>query len=101
MRRFTPLLVAGAALVAMACGDTTAPTEATADAKSFAAGGYARKSNANPNGKGPKQDIPAGARQSFTIPAAGGDVEIGAFTVMFPPNAVCEARAGYGRYRGE
>ena len=102
MRRFTPLLVAGAALVAMACGDTTAPTEATADAKSFAAGGYARKSNANPNGKGPKQDIPAGSKQLFTIPAAGGAVSIGAFTVTFPANAVCEARAGYGkRFWGE
>lgn len=97
MRRFTPLLVAGAALVAIACGDTTAPTEATVDANAFAGGGYARKSNANPNGKGPKSDIPTDAKQLFTIPAAGGDVSIGEFTVNFPPNAVCEPKSGYGK----
>jgi hypothetical protein len=85
MRRRIPLLIAGLALTAAsACRDTpSAPGE---------------------EGLGYLQGEPAFARvgpvtQTVTIPAAGGTIQVGAFTVNFPANAVCDPNDpdnGYG-----
>ena len=90
MRRFVPILVAGAALVAVACTDITSPSLSRVRADAVAAGVFnARKAK--------PVSIPAGATAPFTIPVAGGAVDIGDFTVTFPANALCAPGSGYGK----
>ena len=90
MRRFIPLLIAGVVLVATACGDATAPTRSDDAALARVSGplSAARNGYVGPN-----------AKFTFvTIPAAGGIVTAGPFTVNFPANAVCNnATTRYGK----
>ena len=90
MRRYYPVLLAGVALVAIACADATAPSLETVKAKAFGAGVFdARKEK--------PVSIPAGVTVPFTIPAAGGSVDIGDYRVTFDANALCHPSSGYGK----
>lgn len=90
MRRYYPVLLAGVALVAIACADATAPSLETVKARAFSAGVFdARKAK--------PVSIPAGVTVPFTIPVAAGSVEIGDYRVTFDANALCHPSSGYGK----
>ena len=81
MRRFIPLLIAGVALVATACGDAIAPTRSDDAALTRVSGPLSSAKNGY-----------VGQNALYThviIRAAGGDINVGPFTVNFPANAVC------------
>ena len=88
MRRFVPFLVAGVALIATACGDAIAPTRSEDSMLRVAA----------PLSKALDAYVPAFAtRELITIPAAGGVVKVGGFTLYFAKNSVCDPlTSGYG-----
>ena len=88
MRRFVPFLVAGVALIATACGDAIAPTRSEDSMLRVAA----------PLAKSLDAYVPAFAtRELITIPAAGGVVKVGGFTLYFARNSVCDPlTSGYG-----
>lgn len=90
MRRFVPILIAGLALIATACGDVIAPPRSDDASALTRVGGplsLARNGYVGPNAK----------YVDVTIPAKGGVVTVGDFTVTFPANAVCNPRnSGYG-----
>ena len=88
MRRFVPILIAGAAFIAMACSDSIAPTTSGLQQAVAidAAAANARNAQVGPNA----------TIVSVTIPATGGVIEAGPYFVEFPANAVCVADAGYG-----
>jgi hypothetical protein len=96
MRRYVPLLIAGAALVAAGCRDTIAPRSAArSDVKVVAPVvlfGGGRLVSIQENGEPEVVDtIP------FVLSPEGGSVNIGNLTLNYPANAVCDpATSGYG-----
>lgn len=94
MRRYVPLLIAGAALIAAACRDTIAPNDSAATSRPMVAmPSGAHVSSARVNRRA--EDNASVLR--FRLDPTGGMVRIGAFTVIYPRNAVCDPnRSGYG-----
>ena len=97
MRRYVPLLIAGAALIAAACSDSTAPTRLTADSNlpvavaAFGGGPASFAKHANDNNEDNGQSI------QFKLSPDGGTVNFGSFTLTYPANAVCDPdRSDYG-----
>lgn len=93
MRRFVPLLIAGAAMLAAACRDAIAPTRSV-DASALVVAGRTGLASAK------RQRPPTGTvfTQTFSIPAAGGKLRVGDFWLDFPANSVCNpATSGYGK----
>jgi hypothetical protein len=90
MRRYYPVLLAGVALVAIACADATAPSFETVRARAFSAGVFDER-------KEKSVEIPQGAAVPFTIPVAGGSVDIGDYRVTFDANSLCHPSSGYGK----
>ena len=92
MRRFAPLLVAGVALIAAACTDSVGPTPALSEPATLTVlnGQLAAAKKVRP---------PSTANvATFSIPAAGGIVRVGEFTLNFPANSVCNpATSRYGK----
>lgn len=89
MRRFVPILIAGLALIATACGDAIAPTRSD-DASLTRVGGPLSAAKNGYVG-------PHATYVNVTIPAKGGVVTVGNFAVTFPANAVCNPKnSGYG-----
>lgn len=91
MRRYVPVLIAGIALIAAACSDTVSPTGAATatDLKLF--GAVEREVRVHPSDQ---HDV---ATLTFVIPAAGGRVQVGEFSLRFPANSVCDpATSEYG-----
>ena len=91
MRRYVPVLIAGIALIAAACGDTVAPPASVSatDLKLF--GTVEREVRVRPSGQ---TNV---ATATFVIPAAGGRVQVGEFSLRFPANSVCDpATSQYG-----
>lgn len=89
MRRFVPILIAGIALIATACGDATAPARSDEASLSQFDGSSsaARNGYVGPNAK----------YSRIEIPARGGSVRVGDFTLYFEKDAVCDPRkSGYG-----
>jgi hypothetical protein len=93
MRRFVPLLIAGVLLLAAACSDSIAPTpSASGSVLELSRNGLAAAKK--------KKQPPAGTvyTEQFFIPAAGGTVHVGEFTLNFPSNSVCNPlTSGYGK----
>lgn len=94
MRRFVPLLIAGTALIAAACRDTVAPGDSAATSRPVAvipSGAHVSSARVN------RQAEDAAGVIHFTLDPRGGAVRIGAFTLRYPRNAVCDPnRSGYG-----
>src|SRR5262245_57297374 len=87
IRRYVPLLIAGALLLAAACSDTVAPS-ATAPASTslsaFAGTASARIKNQ------PRT-------LTLVLHAKGGHAKLGDFTLEYPAGAVCDpATSSYG-----
>lgn len=93
MRRFVPLLIAGAAMLAAACSDSIAPTpSASGSALELSRSGLAAGKKTTPPPPGTVYT------QQFFIPAAGGTIKVGEFTLDFPSNSVCNPlTSGYGK----
>lgn len=90
MRRYLPILIAGVAMIATACGDVFAPTRTAAPAS---LGRFAGPQAAAKDAYVP----PFATRVTVTIPAAGGVISVGNYRVYFSPNALCDpATSGYG-----
>jgi hypothetical protein len=96
MRRYVPLLIAGAALIAAGCRDTIAPgataksaVKAVAPVVMYGGGRLVSiQSNDSPD---VVDTIP------FVLSPEGGSVTIGNLTLNYPANAVCNpATSGYG-----
>ena len=88
MRRYVPILIAGAAFIAAACRETIAPT---------------RSVGSLTTGRVPVAYSYAAPIQvktktlTFTLDPQGGQVKVGDFTLDYPANAVCDpATSGYG-----
>jgi len=89
MRRFVPILIAGAAFIAMACGDFVAPTTSEIQSGAVRFGGALAAA----------KDAVVGENATYVdivIPARGGIVQAGPYIVEFPAGAVCVESAGYG-----
>ena len=88
MRRYVPILIAGAAFIAAACRETIAPTRsvgALTMGRAPVAYSYAAP-----------VDIKTKS-ETFTLDPEGGHVKVGDFTLDYPANAVCDpATSGYG-----
>lgn len=88
MRRYVPILIAGAAFIAAACRETIAPTRSVGSLTSArvpVAYSYAAP-----------VDIKT-KTHTFTLDPEGGTVKVGDFTLDYPANAVCDpATSGYG-----
>jgi hypothetical protein len=89
MRRYVPVLIAGMALIAAACRDTVAPPKQLTTLVRFGDRSYSSVVDAN-EGQNAVEVL-------FDIPAAGGSVRVGEFTITFDANAVCDpTTSGYG-----
>lgn len=96
MRRYVPLLIAGAALIAAACSDSVAPTRSanesdlsTLSALGAGAGSYGIRGN--------KREESTAKSFSFQIRPQGGTVRVGGFILRYPAHAVCDpSTSGYG-----
>lgn len=95
MRRYVPLLIAGAALIAAACRDAISPSgsssKTTSAITALSSGQYVSSERANPRAEA------KGNSSTFTLSPFGGFVRLGAFVLSYPANAVCDPnRSGYG-----
>jgi hypothetical protein len=98
MRRFVPLLIAGAAFIAAACSDAVAPTRSTTvrtralpPVSAFRGGPASYSDAANDSAEATARTV------VFTIDPTGGSVRIGGYTLIYPDNAVCDpTTSGYG-----
>lgn len=89
MRRYIPVVIAGLALAVAACSDTTAPTNEPTSFTNLGDQSYSIV-------VGPLDEVNA-VTANFDIPAAGGVVRVGEFTLSFDANTVCDpATSGYG-----
>lgn len=87
MRRFVPLLIAGAVLIAAACSDPIAPSRSTSVAQ-MVTGSATPTSISDDNWSG---------TFTFALSPSGGSVKIGGFRLDYDANAVCDpATSGYG-----
>ena len=96
MRRYVPILVAGAALIAAACSDSVAPARSTnaSDLPTLASFGGGPASSRGKANHGPFESAP---EITFTISPRGGRAQIAGFTLNYPANAVCDPSvSGYG-----
>lgn len=88
MRRFVPLLIAGAAMIAAACRDAIAPTRSLGILDLGAPVAFSTYT------LGSTLDTRS---TTFTIDPSGGLVKVGDFWLEYPANAVCDpATSGYG-----
>ena len=88
MRRYVPILIAGAAFIAAACRESIAPTRSVGGMTRV--GAHVAYSYAAP------ADIHT-KTETFTLDPQGGHVKVGDFTLDYPANAVCDpATSGYG-----
>jgi hypothetical protein len=89
MRRFVPLLIAGAAVIAAGCSDAVAPKRSTIvrvlpPVAAFGGGPASYSEEA-------QDDAEAVARTvTFVLSPAGGVAKIGGYTLGYPANAVCD-----------
>jgi hypothetical protein len=91
MRRFVPLLIAGAAFIAAACSDAVAPkrsttvrTRALPPVSAFRGGPASYSDAANDDSESVARTV------VFTLSPAGGVAKIGGYTLGYPANAVCD-----------
>jgi hypothetical protein len=93
MRKYVPLLIAGSALIAAACRDSVSPSEATEAAALFS---MDRSFSAAIHG----HEAPGATNVSsltFVLSHNGGTQKVGAFTLAYDANAVCNPEtSGYG-----
>src|SRR4051794_6444988 len=95
MRRYVPLLIAGAVLIAAACSDSVAPTRSTVDGNllTVSARGYTSVSHVRSDSRAEA----TGRTQSFKMSARGGSARFGSSTLYYPANAVCDpSKSDYG-----
>ena len=95
MRRYVPLLIAGAVLIAAACSDSVAPTRSTVDSNlpTVSVLGYSSVSysRANPSAEA------KGRTQVFKMSPRGGVARFGSFSLKYPAQAVCDPiKSDYG-----
>src|SRR5437867_227982 len=87
MRRYVPILIAGAAFIAAACRDSIAPTRSVGLSRVGVPVAYSYAAPVDIKTK----------TQTFTLDPAGGVVKVGDFQLDYPANAVCDpATSGYG-----
>jgi hypothetical protein len=95
MRRYVPLLIAGAALIAAACRDLIAPGGSAAR-QSAAVSLVTRASNVTTASANSGAEA-RGNTSRITLSPRGGFARIGAFVLVYPSDAVCDPnRSGYG-----
>jgi hypothetical protein len=89
MRRYVPVFVAGAALLAAACSDSIAPKRSTEPSNMIAA--------ATPLGHAVLSSVSDYGTYTFTLSPNGGREKIGNWKLDYPANAVCDPHtSGYG-----
>ena len=96
MRRYVPLLIAGAALIVAACSDSVAPMRSSneSDLPSVSSLGGGLGSSAI---RGNKRNEDSAKPVVFELFPEGGTVRIGGFKLKYPANAVCDpSTSGYG-----
>ena len=89
MRRFVPLLIAGAAFIAAACSDAVAPKRSTTvralpPVSAFGGGPASYSEGANDSAEAVARTV------TFILSPAGGVAKIGGYTLGYPANAVCD-----------
>src|SRR3954464_1459283 len=88
MRRFIPLLIAGAALIAAACSDSVAPTRSADVLSTHVVAVVVSRNLAAEN---------SGKTFVFDMQPGGGSRRLGAFRPEYPANSVCDpATSSYG-----
>jgi len=93
MRRYIPLLIAGAALIAAACSDSTAPMRSKKDSDLALTSGPSASSTIRGNRRGES----SAKTTVFQMFPQGGTVRLGGFLLRYPANAVCDpSTSGYG-----
>jgi hypothetical protein len=91
MRRYVPLLIAGAALIGAACRDTVAP------ARSQEASDLSYLGDRSFASSIALYDVSAAVEKKFWIQPAGNTERLGEFSIKFDANAVCDpVTSGYG-----
>ncbi|HJQ21630.1 MAG TPA: hypothetical protein VJ867_14880 [Gemmatimonadaceae bacterium] len=94
MRRYVPLLIAGAALIAAACGEMTSPSGTSTSTRAMAvvpSGPNVSSARAN------RTTEDNGTTTRLVLWPGGGFALIGPFILTYPANAVCDPnRSGYG-----
>jgi len=97
IRRFVPLLIAGAALIAAACSDAIAPKRSTTAralptlVSAFGGGPASYANLADDEAEDTARTV------VFTMSPEGGVAHIGAYTLTYPANAVCDpSTTAYG-----
>jgi len=95
LRRFVPLLIAGAALIAAACSESVAPTrpQVQSNLPTLTSFGNALVSSARANDRAESK----AETFTFRISQSGGMAKIGEFYLVYPARSVCDPdRSGYG-----
>lgn len=91
MRRYVPLLIAGSAFIAAACSDAVAPARPTSQAELSATAALVPFVGFNASLYDRAQTY------RFKLSANGGKAKIGAYTLTYGANAVCDpATSSYG-----
>lgn len=94
MRRYVPLLIAGAALIAAACRDAIAPSASSSESRALVA------LTQGPNVTSARADHHAESEATaftFTLNPNGGWTRVGDFLLVYPERAVCDPRrSDYG-----
>ena len=89
MRRYVPLLIAGAALVAAACSDSVSPTQSAEKAQALPALVPFVGFNASAYDQA--------ATYTFSLSPKGGKAKIGSYTLTYDASAVCDpSTSSYG-----
>ncbi|MEX2154993.1 MAG: hypothetical protein WD825_16740 [Gemmatimonadaceae bacterium] len=89
IRRYVPVLIGGMALIAAGCRDMVAPASGPTALVRLGDRSYSALVSDNEGADA--------VEVLFDIPAAGGSVRVGEFTVTFDANSVCDpSTSGYG-----
>lgn len=90
MRRYVPLLIAGSALIAAACGDSVSPVNEATELTRF-------DGSFTTSLRGPSEASEVVTTTFRLSPRGGRDVHAGIFTLDYDADAVCDPEtSGYG-----
>lgn len=94
LRRYVPILIAGAALLAAACADSVAPTSTATPSGLQTLTAFGGATSAVRGDRRAEDDA---TPFTFVLRARGGKVRIGGFWLDYPARSVCDpATSGYG-----
>ena len=97
MRRFVPLLIAGAALIAAACSDSVAPSRSASLNPNVVPLSAYRGGQGTTAIRGNKKSEDNAKSFEFELRPQGGNIRLGGFLLDYPARAVCDpSQSSYG-----